>query len=54
MRQERRDIAHARNLLTEKRALLAQIKAERRAAHVELKAARAALAQLEALQASCS
>ena len=54
MRQERRDIAHARNLLTEKRALLAQIKTERRAAHVELKAARAALAQLEALQARCS
>jgi hypothetical protein len=54
MRQERRDIARARNLLTVKHSLLAQIKAERRAAHAELKAARAMLRRLEALQAGCS
>ena len=53
LRAERRDAAEARSLLTFKRAMLAEIKAEKAAARTALVAARATLRSLETAQESC-
>ena len=53
LRAERRDAAEARNLLTFKRAMLTEIKAEKAAARTALVAARATLRSLETTQESC-
>ena len=54
LRAERRDAAEARNLLTFKRAALAQVKADRLAARAAVTAARTALEGLETTQESCA
>lgn len=54
MRAERRDLAEARNLLTFKRAMLAEIKADRRAARTAFVSARDALESLQQLEDSCT
>jgi hypothetical protein len=53
LRAERHDAAEARNLLTFKRALLAEIKADRSAARAAVVAARTTLRSLETTQESC-
>ncbi len=53
LRAERRDAAEARSLLTFKRAMLAEIKADRSAARAAVVAARTALDDLETTQESC-
>ena len=54
VRAERHDIAEARNLLTYKRAMLAEIKADRLAARTAYRAATSELHRLAALEDSCS
>ena len=53
-RAERHDIAEARNLLTFKRAMLAEIKADRLAARTAYRAATSELHRLASLEDSCS
>jgi hypothetical protein len=53
LRAERRDVAEARSLLTYKRGVLAEIKAERSAARAAVVAARTALEDLQTTQESC-
>ena len=53
LRAEQRDVAHARNLLQFKRALLREIKTDRAEARTTWRAARADLAELESTEESC-
>jgi hypothetical protein len=54
IRAERRDLVEARNLLTFKRAMLAEIKADRLAARTAFASAKAALESLQELEDSCA
>ncbi len=54
IRAERRDVAEARSLLTFKRAMLAEIKADRVAARTAFVSATQTLASLQELEDSCT
>lgn len=54
IRAERRDVAEARSLLTFKRAMLAEIKADRLAARTAFVSATQTLASLQELEDSCA
>ncbi|NUR07156.1 MAG: hypothetical protein HOQ45_09105 [Nocardioidaceae bacterium] len=54
IRDEHRDIAHARNLLDSKREVLREVKADRAAARAALASARTHLAEVQAFQDACT